>query len=295
MKKISYLLVITAAILWGAIGIFSKTAGGMGFTSIDMCFIRSVFSVVILGIFFLIKDKSIFKLENIKDLKYFVGTGIISFSLYNWSYIAAIKETSMGVAAILLYTAPSIIMVLSAILFKEKITKVKLMAIIVTFTGCMFVTGIFEGGNVISFKGFLYGMLSGIGYGLYSIFGKYALRKYSPVTVVFYTFFMSGLLFTILGNPIVIIEKINETNSWIFITAFAALSAAIPYILYTKGLSGIEASKASILANMEPVVAAVIGIVVYSEGAGFLKILGIALVIGAVCMINIADNIKNEK
>lgn len=294
MKKISYLLVITAAILWGGIGLFSKTAGTMGFTPIDMCFIRSVFSVIILGIFFFIKDKTIFKLESIKDLKYFIGTGIISFSLYNWSYIAAIKETSMGVAAILLYTAPSIIMVLSAILFKEKITKVKLAALIITFIGCMCVTGIFEGGNSISFKGFIYGLLSGIGYGLYSIFGKYALRKYSPVTVVFYTFLMSGLLFTILGNPIVIIEKINETNSWLFIVSFAALSAAIPYILYTKGLSGIEASKASILANMEPVVAAIIGILVFSEGAGVLKLLGIVLVIGAVCMINLSDRIKTE-
>lgn len=294
MKKISYLLVILAAFLWGGIGLFSKTAGNMGFTSIDICFIRSVFSVIILGIFFFIKDRSIFKLKSVKDLKYFIGTGIISFSLYNWSYIAAIKETSMGVAAILLYTAPSIIMILSAILFNEKITKVKLVALIITFLGCMMVTGIFEGGNIISVRGFIYGILSGIGYGLYSIFGKYALRKYSPVTVVFYTFLMSGLLFSVLGTPFMIIEKINSTSSWIFVTVFAAFSAAVPYILYTKGLSGIEASKASILANIEPVVAALIGIVIFSEGAGVLKIFGIFLVIAAVCMINLSESFEKK-
>ena len=260
----------------------------------DICFIRSVFSVIILGIFFFIKDRSIFKLKSIKDLKYFIGTGIISFSLYNWSYIAAIKETSMGVAAILLYTAPSIIMILSVILFNEKITKVKLAALIITFLGCMMVTGIFEEGNIISVRGFIYGILSGIGYGLYSIFGKYALRKYSPVTVVFYTFLMSGLLFSILGSPFVIIEKINSTRSWIFVTVFAAFSAAVPYILYTKGLSGIEASKASILANIEPVVAALIGIVIFSEGAGMLKLFGIFLVIVAVCMINLSESFEKK-
>ena len=106
MKKISYLLIVVAAVLWGSIGLFSKIAGNRGFTPIDICFIRSLFSVIILGIFFSIKDRNIFKLKSIVDLKYFVGTGIISFSLYNWRYIAAIKETSMGVAAILLYTAP---------------------------------------------------------------------------------------------------------------------------------------------------------------------------------------------
>ncbi|QYR67416.1 EamA family transporter [Fusobacterium animalis] len=293
MKKISYLLIIVAAVLWGSIGLFSKIAGNRGFTPIDICFIRSLFSVIILGIFFSIKDRNIFKLKSIVDLKYFVGTGIISFSLYNWSYIAAIKETSMGVAAILLYTAPSIIMILSVFLFHEKITRIKILVIVITFIGCMMVTGIFEGENIISWKGFLYGILSGIGYGLYSIFGKYALQKYSSVTVVFYTFLMSTFLFCVIGKPIIIISKINESQSWIFIVSFALFSAAIPYILYTKGLSKIEASKASIIANIEPVVAAIIGICVFSEEINFLKMLGIILVLGAVCIINMTDKLEN--
>lgn len=293
MKKISYLLIVVAAVLWGSIGLFSKIAGNRGFTPIDICFIRSLFSVIILGIFFSIKDRNIFKLKSIVDLKYFVGTGIISFSLYNWSYIAAIKETSMGVAAILLYTAPSIIMILSVFLFHEKITRIKILVIVITFIGCMMVTGIFEGENIISWKGFLYGILSGIGYGLYSIFGKYALQKYSSVTVVFYTFLMSTFLFCVIGKPIIIISKINESQSWIFIVSFALFSAAIPYILYTKGLSKIEASKASIIANIEPVVAAIIGICAFSEEINFLKILGIILVLGAVCIINMTDKLEN--
>ena len=167
------------------------------------------------------------------------------------------------------------------------------MVIVITFIGCMMVTGIFEGENIISWKGFLYGILSGIGYGLYSIFGKYALQKYSSVTVVFYTFLMSIFLFCVIGKPIIIISKINESQSWIFIVSFALFSAAIPYILYTKGLSKIEASKASIIANIEPVVAAIIGICVFSEEINFLKILGIILVLGAVCIINMTDKLEN--
>lgn len=292
MKKNSYLLVIAAASMWGMIGLFSKLTGEKGFSPIDMCFIRSAFSVIILGLFFLIVNKKIFFLEKITDLKYFIGTGIISFSLYNWSYIAAIKETSMGVAAILLYTAPAIIMVLSAILFKEKITKIKLLALIVTLIGCIFVTGLLEGNNTISQKGLIYGLLSGVGYGLYSIFGKYALKKYSSITVVFYTFFMSAILFMIMGKPSLIITKINQTNSWMFVISFAAFTAAIPYILYTKGLSGIEASKASILATLEPVVAAIIGMIIFGEPKNLMKIIGIILVISAVIILNL--NNKNE-
>lgn len=289
MKKKSYILIIIAAVLWGSIGLFSKTAENIGFTSIDICFIRATFSVVILGIIFFIKDRSIFKLKNIKDLKYFIGTGLISFSLYNWSYIMAIRETSMGVAAILLYTAPSIVMIFSFILFNEKITKIRILALIMTFIGCILVMEVLKGENTISLKGFLYGILSGIGYALYSIFGKYALKKYSSVTIVFYTFLMSAILYTILGNPIEILEKTREANAWLFIITFSALSAAIPYMLYTEGLSGTEASKAAILANIEPIVAATIGIIVFSEKISFSKIIGIILVLSAICIVNIKE------
>lgn len=287
--NISYLLVISAAALWGAIGLFSKIGGHTGFLPMEICFIRSAFAVILLGIFFAVTDRKIFKLEKITDLKYFIGTGILSFSLNNWGYIEAIKETSMGVAAILLYTAPAIIMIISAVLFHEKITKIKLAALIMTFMGCVFVTGIIGTENVISVKGFVFGILSAVGYGLYSIFGKIALRKYSPITVVFYTFVMSGLFFTAMINPADTISKINETNSWIYVFSFAAFTSSVPYILYTKGLSGIEATKASILANIEPVAAAVIGIIVFSEPVNIFKILGIAMVVGAVCMLNLSS------
>ena len=104
---------------------------------------------------------------------------------------------------------------------------------------------------------------------------------------------MSTFLFSVIGKPAIVISKINKSHSWIFIISFALFSAAIPYILYTKGLSKIEASKASIIANIEPVIAAVIGVWIFSEKINFLKILGIILVLGAVCIINMTDKLEN--
>lgn len=286
MKKISYLFVIIAGSMWGSIGFFSKLISLRGFSSIEICFLRSIFCIVILGIFFLFTNKKVFLLEKITDLKYFLGTGIVSFSLYNWSYIMAIKETSLGVAAILLYTAPAIIMLLSSVLFKEKITKSKFIALITTLIGCMLVTGLLEENSFISQKGFFYGILSGIGYALYSIFGKYALKKYSPVTVVFYTFFMSAIFFAFISNPYITLIKIKESNSWFLIATFALFTSAVPYVLYTKGLSKIEATKASILATVEPVVATIIGVIFFSEKISFLKILGIIFVIFSILILN---------
>ena len=193
--NISYLLVISAAAMWGAIGLFSKIGGHIGFAPMEICFLRSAFAVILLGLFFAVTDRKIFKLEKITDLKYFVGgTGIISFSLNNWAYIESIKETSMGVAAILLYTAPAIIMIISSVLFHEKITKIKVAALILTFMGCVFVTGIIGTENVISVRGFAFGILSAIGYGFYSIFGKIALKIFICNSCILYLCYV-GIIF----------------------------------------------------------------------------------------------------
>lgn len=282
MNKKSYGYILLAAILWGSIGLFTTALSSSGLTSLEMCFIRSFISVIVIGGFFGITDRSIFKLQKIGDLKYFIGTGILSFSFFNWSYVMAIEETSLGVAAILLYTAPSIIMVLSIILFHEKLTKRKVITLLATFIGCVLVTGIGSGASQISIKGLLLGLGSGLGYALYSIFGKYALRKYETVTLVFYTFLMSTIFFFLIANPVQIVVKLNQENIWGLCILFSLLSAAIPYIAYTKGLSRIEASRASLIATIEPVVAALLGIVIFGESMGPMKLLGMTLVIIAL-------------
>ena len=78
----------------------------------------------------------------LRDLWCFLGTGIGSIVFFNYCYFKTISLTSMSVAAVLLYTAPAIVMVLSRILFGERFTVRKVTALVMTFVGCIFVTGI---------------------------------------------------------------------------------------------------------------------------------------------------------
>ncbi|MFI3172480.1 MAG: DMT family transporter [Eubacteriales bacterium] len=286
MKKMYYVLIVIAAVLWGSTGIFTTIMGNHGVASTEMSLLRSCVATIVIGVIYLVKDRSVFKLEKITDLKYFIGMGIVSYAFFNWCYIMAIKETSMGVAAILLYTAPAIIMVLSVILFKEKLTKKKVVILLITFVGCILVTGLENGMDSISTKGLLFGMGSGIGYALYSIFGKYALKKYSSITAVFYMFLMSSIPFCITTNPIDAIQTFTDTNMWGVGIIFSIVAAVLPYLTYTKALAHVEASKASLIATLEPIVAAVFGIVLFAEEANLSKIIGITLVIGAVIVMS---------
>ena len=284
-EKRAYVFVLAAAALWGCIGLFFKMVSSVGLTSMQAVAARVLVAAVFYTAFLLIKDKDALKIK-LKHIPYFIGTGIVSLAFFNFCYFNAIEESSMAVAAILLYTAPIIVSLLSAVLFKEKITKIKIAALILTFIGCMLVTGIFESGGRVSAKAILFGLGSGLGYALYTIFGKYALRKYKAETVTAYTFIVSAIGVVPLSGLHTRLPELMTVQGSVGSLCLGIFCCILPYILYTKGLESIEAGRASIIATLEPVVAAIIGTVVFREEMTLVKALGIIVVVFAIAMIN---------
>ncbi|MFY9174839.1 MAG: EamA family transporter [Peptococcia bacterium] len=287
-KRLAYFFVVAAAFLWGTLGVFGKMLGGYGFAPEQIVFIRAVGATITIILFSILTNRELLRIK-LRDSVYFIGTGIFSFVFFNWCYFIAIEQTSLSVAAILLYTAPAIVMVLSAILFREKMTARKIISLLLTFIGCVFITSFVQGPRQkLMVTGILAGLGAGLGYALYSIFGRYALKKYDSITVTLYTF-----IFAVLGLiPITNVqEMINffstaDAKAMYYALALGVLATALPFLLYTKGLSYLETSRASIIATLEPIVATIIGIILYNEPITFFKIAGISLVVFAVSIIN---------
>ena len=283
----SYILVLIAGISWGLIGVFTKAIDRLGFTEMQMLFVKGVLAAAMLFIIIFAKDKKQLRLKDWKHLRYFVGTGIVSFTFFSWAYMKAVNLTSLGVAAVLLYTAPTFVMLFSILLFGEKMTKTKGIILLMTFVGCILVTGLLEGGAAFTWQGIAIGLASGIGYALYSIFGTYAIKAgYGSLTISFYTFLMATITMAFLVEPVAVVTQITELGQWPLAVSFALLTTVVPYLSYTKGLSGLPASKASVTATIEPVVAAVLGIVVFHESVSMLKLTGIVLVLSSVVVMS---------
>ena len=282
-----YILVLIAGVSWGLIGVFTKAIDTLGFTEMQMLFVKGVLATAVLLVITFFKDRSQLRLKNWKDIRYFVGTGIISFTFFSWAYMKAVNLTSLGVAAVLLYTAPTFVMLFSILLFGEKMTKTKGIVLLMTFVGCILVTGLLEGGLTFTWQGIVIGLTAGVGYALYSIFGTYAIRAgYGSLSISFYTFLMATLTMTFLVEPVTVVTQITEMGQWPLAISFALLTTVVPYLTYTKGLSGLPASKASVTATIEPVVAAILGIVVFHEGVSMLKLTGIVLVLSSVVVMS---------
>ena len=286
MKKLAPLMIIGAGSLWGMLGIFVRSLDALGFTSMEITCLRSLITFLLILAFLLCYDKKQLAIQK-NDLWMFAGSGILSIAFFSFCYFKTITLSSLSVAAVLLYTAPVFAVFLSAVLFKEAVDKIKILALILAVIGCAFTTGLFGGDADLSVRAVLFGLGAGFGYSLYSIFGTFALKKYPAFTLTFYTFVFSFIATLLMAHPVSLARKVAaHPESILTIILCGIFSGVIPYILYTFGLKYIEAGRASILASIEPVVATCISVFYFDEPLSLTGICGIVLVLAALAMMN---------
>lgn len=274
--------ILAAAALWGVIGLWNRRLMAAGLSPFSIVVVRNLGGCALLVLFFLFRDRSVFRVER-RHLKYFFGTGVVSVLLFTVCYFSCQKLCSLAVASVLLYTAPSFVVLLSAVLWKEPVTRKKLLALFLTLAGCACVCGVFSGGLSVTLPGVLLGLGSGFFYALYSVFGRYALAHYPPLTVTVWTFLFAGPASLVLLRPAEL-AAVFAPSPELALTALAlaVFSTAAPYILYTWGLARTEPGRASILASLEPVVASLTGVLAFGEPMGPLTALGILCVLAGV-------------
>jgi len=276
MKTKAYLYIISAAVCWGLIGLFVRTLAAQGFSSMQIVALRSLAAAICVTLPLLQSGSAALRIR-LRDLRLFVGTGICSLVFFNYCYFNAMQQTSLAVAALLLYTAPVFVMLMSLLCFGEAFTRTKALALLLTFSGCACVTGVFGSSLTLTLSGLLYGLGSGFGYAL----------KYSSLTITAYTFYLALAASWPLADfdyqrlAAINLQAIGST------LGLGLLCAVLPYLLYTKGLEQIEAGQASILATIEPFVAAAVGVIFFAEALTPVKIIGMGLIFAAIAVLNI--------
>jgi len=286
-KTSSALCVALAGSMWGFMGLLVRRLDAAGLSSIDICFLRSFVTMLATAALLLVTDRHAFCLR-LRDLWCFVGTGVLSVVFFNYCYFKTIVLTSLSVAAVMLYTAPVLVVLMSALFFHEQLTGSKLLAAVAAFVGCAFVSGVVGGAARLSAAGILFGLGSGLGYALYSIFSRCALeRGYSSAAISFYTFlFASAASFFISDRAACFSALTAAPSDTLIIVLLIFLVTLFPYLLYTRGLQGLETGTASIIASIEPVVATLVGALIYHEVLDLWSLVGIALVLASILLIN---------
>lgn len=281
-ERLSPWLIVFAGVLWGTMGIFVRHMEAMGFTALQISAIRMTVAAIL---FLIIRGKGKKEKLEKKDVPLFVLTGVVSIFFMSAFYFISILYSSMATAAILLYTAPFFVLIASALLFKEKVTFLKGIALVIAFGGCVMVTGT----GKVSLLGILFGLLSGISYASYSVFGTVLLKKYMPLTVTTICFSFGALASLIACNlpkMVWILAEHASFETFFWCVGLGVITAASPFVLYTVGLQHTPAGKASILAFVEPLTATLLGIILFRESVSFIGVAGIIFIIIAIFLLN---------
>ena len=286
VKKLAPFLVILAGCCWGTMGIFVRHLNGLGLQSMQIVEVRSILTVIGMFAALAVFRRDLLRVKA-KDWWCFAGGGVVSIILFNYCYFQTIQRASLSTAAILLYTSPIFVLLLSVPLFGEKLTRKKLLCLAMAFVGCALASGV-AGGVSLSAGTLLLGLGSGFGYGLYSIFSRFALQRgYHPITITAYIFLfgaIGGIPLTPFGQ---IAAVAVQPQHLLYLVIYTVVTTIIPYIAYTTGLRYVENGVAAVLACIEPVMATVFGIFFFSEVPSLSGWLGIALVLAALVLLNL--------
>ena len=279
------ILALAAGFMWGVMGVFVRYLSALGLGSMEIGQIRITIGCLFIGIYLLIFHREKFSIR-LRDLWCFFGSGVCSIMLFCYVCFMSMQYLPLSVASILCYTAPAFVTLLSALIFKEKITRKTIVAMGLALCGCAFVSGIGSGGNLSSF-GLMLGVLSGFIFALYSIFSRFAInRGYSAWTITFYSFLLCILVGAFFCDWNSILTVMAVPKHWPWALGLGIISGFAPYVLYSLSLERIKGSIASILITVDPVVATVFSVVLFHEPLWIMAIAGIVLMLIAIVLLS---------
>ena len=287
MKKSSaYLLIIISSFMFGTSGIFVRVLKPYGFSSMQMTAMRGVISALALCLFELFTNKKLFKTD-FKHLCLFILSGVFMF-LAAFFYYTAMGYTTIATAVVLMYSAPIYVLLFSVLFFKEKLTALKAVAVVLMLVGMALVSGI-VGGLDFAFLGVIFALAAGVAYAAYNIVAKLEMRQGNdPLTAMVYCYITMGVLAASCANVPEMVKLTVQAppHVWLLIPGIGLCTCAVPYLMYTVSLKAVPAGTASALSLLEPMAAIVYSIVFFGETPTIPAIIGIVLIFGAVFLIS---------
>lgn len=285
-ERLGYIQVLAGGAIWGFIGMFVLELNKLGASSAMTCFLRMAFAFLIMAALTAAKHGvSAFKTDR-RTIIVCILLGLVCHGIYNVFYNIAVVKTGITLGAVMLNIAPVFTAAASRILFRERITPKKAAALALNIAGCVLAV---TGGNLslegLSIIGILFGIGAGFCYSMTAIIGRIAGNSTNAYVMSTYSYLAAAMFIALFMHPWSGGAFDIKILIWGFL--YALIPTALAYILYYNGVQKItETSKVPVFASSETVVAALLGIFMYHEAIGIVNIIGIALVLVSVAIMN---------
>lgn len=283
-----YLYILIGTTLWGVSSVVAKSLFIIGLPPAELVLIRLTLAALALAmiLFFFDRKRMVISL---KDLPYFIILGFVGVAGMQFTYYYTISKIHVGPAILLQYIQPVWVSLYAFLFQKEPLSKAKIASLLLAVMGCYFVVGGYQIDLLrLNKTGIASGVIASLFFTFYALFGEKGLKKYDSWTLILYGFGFGAVLYWILFSPLKIITAGHSFKMWIAFIYIAIFSTLIPFGLYFKGIEYMRATRTSIIATWEPVVASIAAYIVLGEVLFPLQILGGIGVIAAIILLQMA-------
>ena len=289
------LAVGAAASIWGTLGYFAKLLYAEGVSFEALVAVRAVVGWAAVLVFVLLTKGAGGLRVARGDLVFLAPLGIVGIGVFYLLYFFTVREGEVGTASILLYSSPAFVTLLAWAFLREPLGGTRILALGLTFAGIGLVVGVYDPGTLeVAPLVLLTGLLSGLTYGLYSIFGKPVARRLDPSVILSYALGFGSVLLVAFALPTVgTLVGLPPWSYWMLLM-LSVVHTALAFALYTFGLRGLEAGRAAIVATVEPVVAGMVGVFLLGEDLTAPKVLGAILVLSGAALAQVGPGMASK-
>jgi drug/metabolite transporter (DMT)-like permease len=282
-----YLIVLGGTFIWALTGIVIKILlTTFALEPLVIAFWRVFIVTAFLFLALAVLDRRHLAISP-RDTAVFAFYGLVGVAIHQVVWIASVQNNGAAVATVLIYISPAFVSIFAWRFLEEKIDRQKILALILTIVGCIFVGRAYDLSQVqLNPLGLAAGIGSGMTLATYTIMGRIVTRRYSPWTSIFYAFLFGTLFLLPLGLLTRGLVPLGIAWEGWAVLVFLALGPTLGgFGAYTVGLSHLPASVAGILAAFEPVTTAIVAFFVFGEVLDTPQLFGAALILWGIIML----------
>lgn len=282
---------VGAAVSYGMnpLGALPLYADGINTTTV--LFYRYGLAVILLGLFMAVERKS-FSIT-LKEFAILVPLGVL-FALSSLTLFASFHFMDAGVASTLLFVYPVMVAIIMAVFFKERITFVTVLSILLSLSG---IALLYRGGDggVLDTTGVLLVMLSSLTYALYIVIVNKSSLRMSSLKLTFYVLLVGVLLITscsFFGDGEARIQILTTPSMWLHASILAVFPTIVSLLLMVVAVHEIGSTPTAVIGALEPLTAVMLGVTLFGEELTLRLSVGIMLILSAVILIILGNSIS---
>ncbi len=276
-RALGIVYIIISAASFGTLAILGHYAYADGLDTFTLLFLRFTFSALIMAGLLMVRREG---LPRGKPLALLIGMGAIGYVSQSFCYLTATQYASAGLVALLLYLYPVFVAILSVIFLKERLNRIKVMALALATTGVALIVDP-QGGQ---WTGIVLAIGAAAIYSVYIIVGTGVMKQVSAISSSTVIFASAGLVYGALmafNGP----HWPTSTNGWLTVIATVFIATVIPVVTFLAGLKRIGPTDASMLSTLEPVVTVLLAALLFQEKLQWITLVGGGLILAAVILL----------